>query len=198
MCPNDICMTWSLVAVVQRVLLSLSVQHWTDWCLSEPMYSPNPWHDFPWGPVCSVCPVVACSFQLSECSTDIPESSGSPPTPPWHWGTWAKKQPQPTGPRGNVVSLRYGRKTKDPSFECRVIQLQMILPRQSSCSWQKSFEHPLGACFFPVFQAWLWACVGHSECAQSPGRCGQGINPELCPFCLLSCTVCGSWGVYIP
>lgn len=65
------------------------------WCLSEPVYSPNPWHDFPWDPVCSVCPVVACSFQLSECSTDIPESSGSPSTPPLALGHLGKETNPP-------------------------------------------------------------------------------------------------------
>lgn len=131
------------------VLLSLSVQHWTDWCLSEPMYSPNPWHDSPWDPVCSVCPVVACSFQLSECSTDIPESSGSPATPPLALGHPGGRNP-PSQEEG-LLNLIYGRKTKDPSFEYRITHLQMI-----SCRWQKSFEHPLGACLFPVSQAWLW------------------------------------------
>lgn len=145
------------MAVVQRVLLSVC-SALDRRCLSEPVYSPNPWHDFPWDPVCSVCPVVACSFQLSECSTDIPESSGSPSSPPLGLGHWGKKQTPPSSghlPKREYFKCQVWPESKDPSFEYRVIQLQMILPKQSSCRWQRSFEHPVGACFFPVFQAQL-------------------------------------------
>lgn len=51
------------------------------------------------GVPCAPCAGGACSFQLSECSTDIPESSGSPSPPPLPLGHLGKEtNPTPLWP----------------------------------------------------------------------------------------------------
>lgn len=192
MCPNYICMTWSLSGCGSKGRTDVV------FIRKHALTQYPAWLQFP-RPRCSAG-VAHGSFLLSKRSTDIPEGAWALSTPPAApgalGGSGSSGHSRGCATTGSTCRPVSKRSVTRGYFKSSVWQANkasfpwtqnnsLILTRATFCSWER-FEHPLCATglrwFLELLEARPYVVLAQTGIAHEPGRCG-GLILNCKHFC---------------